>query len=84
MGQNDFIIFQMMATMTSNSNDMDPTMGVWHVLGVMQATLTLLKALTKFTLEEFDKLASQIVPSIETHAKSIDELYIYIYFSFKV
>jgi hypothetical protein len=61
MGQNDLIIFQMMATMTSNSFDLfisneigggglgqyvDPTMGVWHVLGIIQATSTLLKALT--------------------------------------
>jgi hypothetical protein len=94
MGQNDLIIFQMMATTTSNSNDLFisneieeggggmgqyvyPTIGVWHVLGSIQATLTLLKALANFTLEEFDKLAFQVVPTIETHAKSIDEFYIY-------
>jgi hypothetical protein len=63
----------------------DPNMGVWHVLGIIQATLTLLKALANFTLEEFDKLASQMVPTIETHAKSIGELYIYIFhLKFKV
>jgi hypothetical protein len=62
----------------------DPTMGVWHVLGIIPTTLTLLKALTIFTLEEFDKLAYQMVPTIETHAKFIGEIYIYFYFLFKV
>jgi hypothetical protein len=57
-------------------------MGVSHVLGIIRATLTLLKALTNFTLEEFDKLASQMGPTIGTHAKSIGELYIYNFFYF--
>ncbi len=97
MGQNDLIIFQMIATMTSNSNDLflsneieeggmgqyvDPTMGVSHVLGIIRATLALLKALTNFTLEEFDKLASQMGPTIGTHAKSIGELCIFFIFLF--
>jgi hypothetical protein len=33
-------------------------MGVWHVLGIIQTTSTLLKALTNFTLEEFDKFGA--------------------------
>jgi hypothetical protein len=72
MDQNELVIFHMMATMASNTNDLfnshkmeerggqfvDPTVGVQDVLGTMQATPALFKTLTNVTLEEFNKLAS--------------------------
>jgi hypothetical protein len=68
MDENDLVLFQVMATMASNTNDLfnshemedkggqstDPTVGVRYVLGTMRATSTLFKTLTNFTLEEFD------------------------------
>jgi hypothetical protein len=64
--QDDLVIFQMMATMASNINDLfnshemeegggqffNPFVGVRNVLGMMRTITTLFK-----TLEECDKLA---------------------------
>jgi hypothetical protein len=47
---------------------MDLGMGVQYVLATMWATLRLFKTLTNFTLEEFDELATLVVPTIERHA----------------
>jgi hypothetical protein len=43
---------------------------------MMQATLTLFKTLTNFTLEEVDELACQVVPTIKAHARSVGELFL--------
>jgi hypothetical protein len=61
----------------------DPTIGVWDVLGTMQATPTLFKTLTNFTLEEFDELVSQVVPTIRAHARSMGDLHLS-YFMFLI
>ncbi len=61
----------------------DPTVGVWYVLGTMWTTSTLFKTLTNFTLEEFYKLVSQVVPTITIHVKSTCEFHLsYFMFSF--
>jgi hypothetical protein len=97
MDKNDLILFQVMATMASNTNDLfnshemedkrgqstDPTVGVQYVLGTMQTTSTLFKTLTNFTLEEFDKLASQVVLAIRAHVRSTCEFHLsYLMFQF--
>jgi len=61
----------------------DPTVGVRYVLGTLWATLALIKTLTNFTLEEFDKLASPVVPTIRAHARSTCEFHIS-YFMFSI
>jgi hypothetical protein len=72
MDKDDLVLFQMMATMTSDTNDLfnshemeeggvqfvDLTVGVRDVLGTMQATPALFKTLTNFTLQEFDEFVS--------------------------
>jgi hypothetical protein len=97
MDQNDLVLFQMMAIMASYTNDLfnshemedawgqfvDPTVGVRYVLGTMQATSTLFKTLTNFTLEEFDKLASEVVPTIIAHVTSTCEFHLS-YFMFSI
>jgi hypothetical protein len=51
----------------------------------MQATLTLFKSLTNFTLEEFDKLTFQVVLMIKAHARSIGEILFFIFiFGFRL
>jgi hypothetical protein len=97
MDENDLVLFQVMATMASNTNDLfnshemedkggqstDLTVGVWYVLGTMQATSTLFKTLTNFTLEEFDKLPSQVVLAIRAHVGSTCEFHLsYLMFQF--
>ncbi len=80
--------------MASNTNDLfnshemekrggqfvNLTFGVQDVLGMMWGTLTLLKTLTNFTLKEFDKLASHVVPTIKPHARSPCEFFFHILF----
>jgi hypothetical protein len=65
MDENDLVIFQLMAMVTSNSNDLftshemeerarqcvDPTVRIQDVLDTMQSTQTLFKTLMNFTLE---------------------------------
>jgi hypothetical protein len=97
MNKDDLVLFQMMATMTSDTNDLfnshemeegrvqfvDPTVGVRDVLGTMQATPALFKTLTNFTLHEFDELVSRIVLTIRAHAGSMGELQLS-YFMFSI
>jgi hypothetical protein len=40
----------------------------------MQATLSLFKTLTNFSLLEFDELATLVVPTIQAHVKSMGKL----------
>ncbi len=97
MDQDDLVLFQMMATMASNINDLfnphemeegggqyvDPPIGVWDVLSTMRARPALFKTLKNFTLEEFDKLASLVVPTIRAHVRSACELH-RLYFMFSI
>ncbi len=91
MDQDDLIIFQLMATMASTTNDLfnshemeeekgryvNSTTGVQDVLDMMWTTQTqLFKTLMSFTLAEFDKLPSQVVLAIKAHARSIGELFL--------
>ncbi len=62
---------------------MNPIVGVWDVLGTMQATPALFKTLTNITLEVFDELASRVVPTIRAHVRSMGELHIS-YFMFSI
>jgi len=62
---------------------MDSTVGVQDVLGTISATSTLFKISTNFKLEEFDKLAFQVVPTIKAHVRSIGELHLS-YFMFSI
>jgi len=61
----------------------NPTLGVQDVLGMMWATLALFKSMINLTLEEFDELASHVIPTIEAHARSTCELFCS-YFMFSV
>jgi hypothetical protein len=72
MDENNFIIFQMITIVASNSKysfislemeegvnqSMNPIVGVHDVFGTMQITLALFKTLTNFTLENFDEIHS--------------------------
>ncbi len=49
----------------------------------MNHTSIVIQDLTNFTLEEFEKLASRVVLTIKTHARSISELFLS-YFIFLV
>jgi hypothetical protein len=61
----------------------DSIIGVPDVLGILWVTPTLFKVLTNFTSEKFDELASQVVFTIKSHAKSIGELH-FSYFMFSI
>jgi hypothetical protein len=50
---------------------MDLGVGIQYVFAIMWAMLGLFKALTNFTLVEFDKLPTLVVPTIVSHARFI-------------
>jgi hypothetical protein len=62
---------------------MDSIVGVQDVSGTMWATPALFKISTNFKLEEFDKLAFQMVPTIKAHVRSIGKLHLS-YFMFSI
>ncbi len=53
---------------------MDQNVSVYNVFTIMQATLSLFKTLTNFSLLEFDELATLVVPTIQAHVKSMGKL----------
>jgi hypothetical protein len=56
----------------------DPTTGVWDVLTTLQSTPTLFKNLINFVAIEFEDLASIVVPTIISHARSTSETPIFL------
>jgi hypothetical protein len=58
------------------------TIGVYDVFDIMGHTPTLVKSLMNFTLEEFDKLASQMVPTIKANIDAHMSFFFHIYFLF--
>ncbi len=90
MDEDDLAMFQMMDGNDNFSNEfflshemeektsqfVNPNVGVWDVPITMWATPTIFKTFTNFTMEEFDKLASLVVPTIITHAQSTCEFLI--------
>jgi hypothetical protein len=49
-------------------HSMDSSVGVWDVFSTIQATSSLFKTLTDFTLAEFDELTLLMTPTIVRHA----------------
>jgi hypothetical protein len=49
----------------------DQNVSVYNVFTIMQATPSLFKTLTSFSLLEFDELATLVVPTIPAHVKSM-------------
>jgi len=53
---------------------MDQNVSVYNVFTIMQATPSLFKTLTNFSLLEFDELAILVVLTIQAHVKSMGKL----------
>jgi hypothetical protein len=54
----------------------DHKVGVWDMFSTMQVTPSLFKTLTNFNLLEFEDLFILVVPTVQAHAKTTNQVHI--------